>query len=123
MSELLKFGCPAPNCGRKFFTKEKLETHIKLRHPLLSFPPSSTDDSNQISTTIENNSTNNINVNTKTINNKQINNNQNKKIIQENKNEPKPQLKENIINKSSNNNVTTKNNANIINKEKINDKK
>ena len=65
MSELLKFGCPAPNCGRKFFTKEKLETHIKLRHPLLSFPPSSTDDSNQISTTIENNSTNNLYYNKK----------------------------------------------------------
>ena len=50
MSELLKFGCPAPNCGRRFFTKEKLENHIKLRHPLLSF---SSTPSNEVQTTID----------------------------------------------------------------------
>ena len=50
MSELLKFGCPAPNCGRRFFTKEKLENHIKLRHPLLSF---SSTPSNEAQTKID----------------------------------------------------------------------
>jgi hypothetical protein len=33
MSEILKFACSAPNCGRKFNTQEKLNTHFKLRHP------------------------------------------------------------------------------------------
>ena len=33
MSETLKFACPGDNCGRKFATKEKLDDHIKLRHP------------------------------------------------------------------------------------------
>ena len=33
MSEILKFACSAPNCGRKFNTQEKLNTHFNLRHP------------------------------------------------------------------------------------------
>ena len=33
MSETLKFACPGDNCGRTFATKEKLDDHIKLRHP------------------------------------------------------------------------------------------
>ena len=35
MSEILKFACPASNCGRKFKTKEQLNTHFDLRHPEL----------------------------------------------------------------------------------------
>ena len=33
MSEILKFACSAPNCGRKFKTQEQLNTHFDLRHP------------------------------------------------------------------------------------------
>ena len=33
MSEILNFSCPINSCGRKFATKEKLDEHIKLRHP------------------------------------------------------------------------------------------
>ena len=36
MSEILNFSCPFDNCGRKFDTKEKLDNHIKLRHPSMS---------------------------------------------------------------------------------------
>ena len=36
MSEILNFPCPIDNCGRKFATKEKLDNHIKLRHPQTS---------------------------------------------------------------------------------------
>ena len=35
MSEILKFACSAPNCGRKFKTQEALNTHFDLRHPEL----------------------------------------------------------------------------------------
>ena len=35
MSEILGFACLAPNCGRKFSTQEKLNTHFNLRHPEL----------------------------------------------------------------------------------------
>ena len=96
MSELLKFACPAPKCGRKFFTAEKLETHIKLRHPLLSFAPSSKNESNQTNDNKESKANNNTNINENLItkNNfaKQI---QKDNIIQENNPEPKQQLKEN----------------------------
>ena len=54
MSELLKFACPAPKCGRKFFTAEKLETHIKLRHPLISFSSTSASVSGQTNIISEN---------------------------------------------------------------------
>ena len=33
MSDILKFACSAPNCGRKFKTQEQLNTHFDLRHP------------------------------------------------------------------------------------------
>ena len=36
MSEILNFSCPVDNCGRKFATQEKLDNHIKLRHPIKS---------------------------------------------------------------------------------------
>ena len=36
MSETLNFPCPIDDCGRKFATKEKLDNHIKLRHPQTS---------------------------------------------------------------------------------------
>ena len=36
MSDILKFACKAPNCGRRFSTQEGLNTHFKLRHPELS---------------------------------------------------------------------------------------
>ena len=35
MSDILKFSCLAPNCGRKFSTQEALNTHFNLRHPEL----------------------------------------------------------------------------------------
>ena len=35
MSDILKFACSAPNCGRKFSNKEALNTHFNLRHPEL----------------------------------------------------------------------------------------
>ena len=35
MSDILKFSCLAPNCGRKFSTQEALNTHFDLRHPEL----------------------------------------------------------------------------------------
>ena len=35
MSDILKFACSAPNCGRKFSTQEALNTHFNLRHPEL----------------------------------------------------------------------------------------
>ena len=35
MSDILKFACSAPNCGRKFSTQEALNTHFDLRHPEL----------------------------------------------------------------------------------------
>ena len=36
MSNILKFACTAPNCGRRFTTQEGLNTHFNLRHPQLS---------------------------------------------------------------------------------------
>ena len=36
MSDVLKFACKAPNCGRRFTTQEGLNTHFKLRHPELN---------------------------------------------------------------------------------------
>ena len=36
MSDILNFACPIKDCGRKFDTKEKLDNHIKLRHPQTS---------------------------------------------------------------------------------------
>ena len=36
MSDILKFACKAPNCGRRFTTQEGLNTHFKLRHPDLA---------------------------------------------------------------------------------------
>ena len=35
MSDLLKFACKAPKCGRRFTTQEALNTHFNLRHPEL----------------------------------------------------------------------------------------
>ena len=35
MSDILKFSCLAPNCGRKFSTQEAVNTHFDLRHPEL----------------------------------------------------------------------------------------
>lgn len=35
MSDILKFACKAPNCGRRFTTQEILNTHLKCRHPEL----------------------------------------------------------------------------------------
>ena len=35
MSDILKFSCKAPNCGRRFTSQEVLNTHIKCRHPEL----------------------------------------------------------------------------------------
>ena len=35
MSNILKFACKAPNCGRRFTTQEGLNTHFNLRHPQL----------------------------------------------------------------------------------------
>ena len=35
MSDILKFSCKAPNCGRRFTSKEVLNTHLKCRHPEL----------------------------------------------------------------------------------------
>ena len=35
MSDILKFACKAPNCGRRFTTQEVLNTHLKCRHPEL----------------------------------------------------------------------------------------
>ena len=61
MSEILNFSCPIANCGRKFATKEKLDSHIKLRHP-------STSKNNN---NIKNNATKNKNE-IKISNNKQI---------------------------------------------------
>ena len=44
MTELLKFICRAPGCGKKFCTQNRLEIHIKSKHPelfsLLSSPNS-----------------------------------------------------------------------------------
>ena len=36
MSDILKFACSAPNCGRKFKTQNELNTHFNLRHPELT---------------------------------------------------------------------------------------
>ena len=33
MNNKLFFDCLAPECGRKFATKAKLDEHIRLRHP------------------------------------------------------------------------------------------
>ena len=35
MSDLLKFVCTAPGCGKKLSTQNRLEVHIKLKHPEL----------------------------------------------------------------------------------------
>ena len=35
MSDILKFACKAPNCGRRFTNQEVLNTHLKCRHPEL----------------------------------------------------------------------------------------
>ena len=35
MSDLLKFVCRAPGCGKKLSTQNRLEVHIKLKHPEL----------------------------------------------------------------------------------------
>ena len=35
MSDILKFACSAPNCGRKFKTQNELNSHFNLRHPEL----------------------------------------------------------------------------------------
>ena len=141
MSELLKFGCPAPNCGRRFFTKEKLENHIKLRHPLLSF---SSTPSNEAQTTIDKKEENKkmiINNETKATNQsipsqniintkeqkkhvdevKEIKNNEIKKAINTTKNNINPpkdkQKQQNIIQT----NIENKNNE--INKKQKNEKK
>ena len=36
MSDILKFACKAPNCGRRFTTQEALNSHFKLRHPKIN---------------------------------------------------------------------------------------
>ena len=64
MSEVLNFSCPVDNCGRKFATKEKLENHIKLRHP------SASKNNNRIKSNIPKNKNE-----TKISDNKQINKN------------------------------------------------
>ena len=35
MTDILKYACSAPNCGRKFSTQEALNSHFNLRHPEL----------------------------------------------------------------------------------------
>ena len=64
MSEVLNFSCPVDNCGRKFATKEKLDNHIKLRHP------SASKNNNKIKSNIPKNKNE-----TKISDNKQINKN------------------------------------------------
>ena len=112
MSELLKFACPAPKCGRKFFTAEKLETHIKIRHPLLSFSSSSTNESNQINENSKINTNNISDSSIQTTTKQQI---KNTNIKPENKIEQKLE---------KNNNITTLNNNNIqnINNDNFNSK-
>ena len=80
MSEVLNFSCPVDNCGRKFATKEKLDNHIKLRHP------SASKNNNKIKSNIPKNKNE-----TKISDNKQINKNViNNKIIINKKDELEP---------------------------------
>ena len=153
MSELLKFPCPVPNCGRKFYTNEKLENHIKIRHPLFSSSPSTNQtepdkkEENKITeSSIKNNNIiiekNSINEEKKEI--KEIKNNNNNLInneitttpnkinIQqninqadaENKNSSKIKIKEKEKkDKDKNSNVKKEKNNSIINKENKKQKK
>ena len=117
MSELLKFLCPAPNCCRRFYTKEKLENHIKLRHPLLSSsPPISNDSKQAIGDKKEENKSSTLNTN-KT---------ENKPIIKENINneisnikDQKEQIKINEIKSNNSNNSEIKNELNSIKQNKM----
>ena len=117
MSELLKFLCPAPNCCRRFYTKEKLENHIKLRHPLLSSsPPISNDSKQAIGDKKEENKNSTLNTN-KT---------ENKPIIKENINneisnikDQKEQIKINEIKSNNSNNSEIKNELNSIKQNKM----
>jgi len=116
MSDLLKFLCPAPNCCRRFFTKEKLENHIKIRHPLLSSSSPSTNDSNQtVVDKKEDNKNSSLNTN-KTENNPIINKNINNEIF--NSNEQKEQIKINEMKNSISNNSKIKNEINSIHQNK-----
>ena len=117
MSELLKFLCPAPNCCRRFYTKEKLENHIKLRHPLLSSsPPISNDSKQAIGDKKEENKSSTLN----------INKTENKPIIKENINneisnikDQKEKIKINEIKSNNSNNSEIKNELNSIKQNKM----
>ena len=117
MSELLKFLCPAPNCCRRFYTKEKLENHIKLRHPLLSSsPPTSNDSKQAIGDKKEENKSSTLNTN-KTENKPIIKENINNKIS--NIKDQKEQIKINEIKSNNSNNSEIKNELNSIKQNKM----
>ena len=117
MSELLKFLCPAPNCCRRFYTKEKLENHIKLRHPLLSSsPPTSNDSKQAIGDKKEENKSSTLNTN-KTENKPIIKENLNNKIS--NIKDQKEQIKINEIKSNNSNNSEIKNELNSIKQNKM----
>ena len=119
MSELLKFLCPAPNCCRRFYTKEKLENHIKIRHPLLSSSPPNANGSNQaIVEKKEENKSSNLNIN-KTENKSIVNKNINNEIS--NAKEQKDQNKINEIKKNNSNNSEIKNELNSTKQNKKNE--
>ena len=96
MSEILNFSCPVDNCGRKFATQEKLDNHIKLRHPIKS--------------------NNDTNIKKQENENNKISENNNKKE------EEIESKKKKIVEKKENkilNNVNNKNNINQNKEEKI----
>ena len=108
--------CPAPNCCRRFFTKEKLENHIKLRHPLLSSSSPSTNDSSQtVENKKEDSKSSNLNAN-KTDKNPIINKN-----INNEKSEQKEQIKISEIKSSNLNNNEIKNELNFTKQNKMNE--
>ena len=96
MSEILNFSCPVDNCGRKFATQDKLDNHIKLRHPTKS--------------------NNDTNIKKQENENNKISENNNKKE------EEIESKKKKIVEKKENkilNNVNNKNNINQNKEEKI----
>ena len=117
MSELLKFLCPAPNCCRRFFTKEKLENHIRIRHPLLSSSSPSTNNSDKTVADIkEENKSSNLNAN-KTENKPIINKNNEISNVKE----EKEQIKINEIKSTNSNNNEIRNELNSTKQNKMNE--
>ena len=117
MSELLKFLCPAPNCCRRFFTKEKLENHIKIRHPLLSSSSPSTNNSDKtVADKKEEKKSSNLNTN-KTENKPIINKNNEISNVKE----EKEQIKINEIKNSNSNNNEIRNELNSTKQNKMNE--